>query len=283
MTPAALVDGAPGAGAVMAQAPAENFTVASRLLPRRARGHLLALYGYARLVDDAGDEAAGDRSALLDAIARDLERVFAGAPPEHPLMRRLQPTVEELGLARDPFLALLQANRQDQRVRRYASWDELQAYCALSANPVGRLVLAVLGQATPERVALSDAVCTGLQLVEHCQDVAEDVARDRVYLPLEDLERFGCTEADLHAAHAGPALRQVVAFEVDRARRLLDRGAPLARTLRGRQRWAVAGFVGGGRAALDAVERAGHDVLAGPPRATRRARGAALLRALVRA
>jgi squalene synthase HpnC len=162
---------------------------------------------------------------------------------------------------------LIEANRVDQRVSRYATWEELRAYCALSADPVGELVLGVLGSATPERIALSDSICTALQLTEHCQDVAEDLARGRVYLPGEDLARFGCTIEQLSEAHAGGPLREVLAFEVARARGLLAEGAPLLGELRGRARIALAGFVGGGRAALDAVERAGYDVLAGPPRA----------------
>ena len=154
----------------------------------------------------------------------------------------------------------------------YATWEDLRSYCALSADPVGELVLEVFGLATPARVALSDSICTGLQLTEHCQDVAEDHAAGRVYLPLEDLGRFGCEVQELGASHASGPLRGVIAFEVQRARRLLDAGLPLLRELRGRPRLGVAGFVAGGRAALDAIEAAGYDVLAGAPRAGRRAR-----------
>ena len=159
--------------------------------------------------------------------------------------------------------ALIEANRVDQVVTRYDTWASLRDYCALSANPVGRLVLAVLGADTPDRVAWSDDVCTALQLVEHLQDVGEDYARGRVYLPAEDLDRFGASETDLAAAAASGPLRAAVAHEVDRARRLLHRAAPpLCRSLRGRARVAVAGFAGGGLAALDAIERARYDVLA---------------------
>jgi phytoene/squalene synthetase len=152
-------------------------------------------------------------------------------------------------------------------VTSYRSWAELRAYCALSADPVGELVLEVFGLATPERVAMSDSICTALQLTEHCQDVAEDLAAGRLYLPLEDLERFGCGVEDLHATHAGAALRRVIAFEVDRARALLDDGARLLGEMSGRARLGVAGYLAGGRAALHAIERAGHDVLAGAPQA----------------
>ena len=260
--------GAPTAEAVMARAHGENFPVASRVLGRRMRSHLLAIYGFARLVDELGDAAPGDRLAALDWLEQDLERAFTGRA-EHPLLARLAPTLRECGLPRGPFLRLIEANRLDQRVNRYQTWEQLRAYCSLSADPVGELVLGVVGAATPARIALSDSICTALQLAEHCQDVAEDLARGRVYLPLEDLERFGCTIDDLSAQHAGGPLRAVLAFEVARARGLLADGAPLVRELRGRARIAVAAFVAGGRAALAAIERAGYDVLPGPPRARR--------------
>jgi squalene synthase HpnC len=272
--------GAPPADAVMARARTENFPVASRMLPRRVRSHLLALYGFARLVDELGDSAAGDRLEALDWLEAELDLAFEGRA-ENPLLARLTPTLRECALPREPFLRLIEANRVDQRVTRYATWAELRGYCALSADPVGELVLRVFDSATPERIALSDSICTALQLTEHCQDVAEDLARGRVYLPGEDLERFGCTIEDLRAPHADQPLREVLAFEVARARGLLRDGAPLIGELHGRPRLALAGFVAGGRAALDAIERAGYDVLPGPPRAGagRRARafGATLI------
>lgn len=251
----------------MARARTENFPVASRVLPRAARAHLLAVYGFARLVDELGDSAPGDRLAALDWLEAELDRAFAGHA-DHPLLARLTPTVRECGLTREPFVRLIEANRQDQRVSRYESWEQLRAYCALSADPVGELVLAVLGQSTPARVALSDSICTALQLTEHCQDVAEDLALGRVYLPAEDLARFGCTTGELQDVRAGAPLRAVIAFEVARARALLDDGAPLIGELHGRARLAVAAFVAGGRAALDAIERADYDVLPGPPPVT---------------
>jgi squalene synthase HpnC len=270
----------PRTAAVLDQAGSENFPVASRLLPRRDREHLMALYGYARLVDDAGDEAPGDRAALLDEIEAELDRIYAGAAPHHPLTRRLAASVEACDLPRAPLQALIAANRQDQSVHAYATFADLLAYCELSANPVGRLVLHVLDAATPERIALSDRVCTALQLAEHWQDVAEDLASGRIYLPGEDLDRFGVTAADLARSPAPEGVRSLMAFEVRRAHDVLAEGAPLVSTLRGRPRLAVAAFVAGGRAALDAIERAGHDVSTGPPRATRAARGRELLRVL---
>ena len=257
---------APAAGLVMARAGSENFPVASRVLPRRTRAHLLAVYGFARLADELGDTAPGDRLAALDWLERDLDRAYEGRA-EHPLLVRLAPTLHECALPREPFARLIEANRVDQRVSRYQSWEELRGYCALSADPVGELVLGVLGMATPARIGLSNSICTALQLTEHCQDVSEDLARGRLYLPAEDLERFGCTAADFTAEHAGDALQRLLAFEVARARGLLSRGAPLIDELHGRPRLAVAAFVAGGRATLDAIERADFDVLPGPPRA----------------
>ena len=257
-TPAGL----PPEAIVMAQAGTENFPVASRILPRRVRGHLLALYGFARLVDDVGDEASGDRLALLDWLDAEVDRVYAGAP-RLPVTARLAATVRACAIRPDPLRALIAANRQDQRITRYETIDDLFAYCELSANSVGRLVLAVLGAATPERVRLADAICTGLQLTEHWQDVVEDLDRGRVYLPLADLARFGCEVDDLRRRPAGAEVRSLL------ARSLLAAGAPLVRTLRGRPALAVAGFVAGGRAALDAIQRAGYDVSGGPPRPSR--------------
>ena len=259
---------APAAEQVLAKARSENFPVALRVLPRSTRKHLGAVYGFARLVDDLGDEAEGDRLALLDALAVDLGRVYSGAP-QHPIMRTLAASVWELGLPREPFERLIEANRVDQRVSRYETYEELAAYCELSANPVGRLVLYVFGRPTRQRIGWSDDVCTALQLAEHWQDVGEDYRRGRIYLPREELERFGVQEADLGRGSATPEFRELMAFEVERARRLLAAGVPLAASLRGRERLAIAGYVGGGRAALDAVERSGYEVLGEPPKASR--------------
>ena len=240
--------------AVFARAAGENFPVAPGWLPPRWREPLWAIYGYARLVDELGDAAPGDRLALLDAAEADLDRALRDEA-EHPVLRRLAPVLARHALPREPFLRLIEANRWDQRLRAIASWEELEAYCALSAHPVGELVLRVFGQATPENVALSNRVCSALQVVEHCQDVGEDLARGRIYLPASDLHDAGCTPE--HLADAGsPPLRRVVALEISRARSLLAAGGPLVRGLRGFARLAVAGYVAGGLAACDALERA---------------------------
>ncbi len=264
--PAAL----PPPAAVLARAGAENFPVASRILPRHFRAHLLAIYGFARLADTIGDESPGNRSAELDWLEAELERAAARQATE-PLLRRLTPTIEALDLPLAPFRALIDANRLDQRRHRYDTFDDLLDYCDLSAAPVGRLVLFVFGASTKSRVALSDRVCAGLQVAEHLQDVGEDAARGRVYLPVADLLRFGVNEADLLAPTATPALRELVAFEVERARGLLRTGHALTADLRGWARVAVAGYVAGGEATLDAIARADHDVLAHrcPPKPTR--------------
>jgi squalene synthase HpnC len=246
----------------------ENFPVALRLLGRATRGHLLAVYGFARLADDLGDEALGDRTALLDWLDDELDRALVGRATD-PVLVRLGATVRACGLPEEPLRRLIEANRRDQVVGTYPTWDALAEYCTYSAQPVGRLVLAVFGRADARQMAWSDEVCTGLQLVEHLQDVGEDAGRGRVYLPAEDLVRFGCTEADLHAPTAGPALRAVVAFEVERARDLLRAVVPLAGSLTGRPRFAVAGFAAGGLGALEALERADFDVLGTACRAGR--------------
>jgi len=255
--------------AIAARAHGENFPVALHILSRDQRRHLLAIYRFARLTDQIGDAAGGDRLALLDDLQRQLDSAVDGGSG-HPIVQTLAPTIRECSLPIEPFHRLIEANRQDQVKHRYATYQELLGYCELSANPVGELVLHVFGTATPERLRCSDAVCTGLQLVEHWQDVAEDFAAGRIYLPSEDLAKFGCQETDLAGSTANTALRELLRFELDRARGLLDQGLPLIRSLRGRARLAVCGFVAGGRAAADAIEHASYNVLGGAPRPRRR-------------
>lgn len=248
----------PAADQVLSQARSENFTVASRILGRERARHLMAIYGFARLVDDVGDEAPGDRVALLDLVALELRRVFGEAglgEPAHPLMRELQRTVARCHLPAGPFERLIEANRVDQVLKRYETFDQLLAYCQLSAAPVGELVLGVFGLATPDRVELSDRVCAGLQIVEHLQDISEDRRRGRVYMPSEDLDRCGCSDRDLTRPEPTPALRALIGLEALRARALLGSGAPLARTLPPAPRVAVAGFTAGGLRALAELEQ----------------------------
>lgn len=288
----------PAIETLSARSAGENFPVALRALPRRYQRHLMAVYRFARLVDDIGDEQpadAGGRLRVLDAVEQDLDRAFSsGAAPTLPVIAGLVRTAAECAIPAQPFRMLIQANRQDQTVSRYASFDELLGYCRLSANPVGQAVLHVFAAVTPERVRLSDLVCTALQLAEHTQDVAEDFTRDRIYLPQQDMAAFGCTEADLAdavAAARGRAgrvpwtmpqqVRELIRFETERARKLLDEGAALTGTLRGWPRLAVAGYVGGGRATLAAIAAAGYDVFSATRRPGRAATATGLFRAFL--
>jgi len=243
---------------ILGRASGENFPVALRFLPRALRGDLIALYGFARLVDQIGDDAPDNRDQLLGAVADDLARAFDGTP-RHPLLQRLAPVIQRHALPRAPFERLIAANRVDQGRVRIASWSELLQYCALSANPIGELVLHVVRQAGAARIAHSDAVCSALQVIEHCQDVAEDYARGRVYLPADELAAAGCADEQLACAPATPALRCVVALQVERARELLGEARPLVASLRGAARVAVAGFAAGGLACCDAFAAADYD------------------------
>jgi squalene synthase HpnC len=291
------------AAGAAAQAPAENFPVALRMLPARYRQHLMAVYRFARTVDDIGDEAlptlrpattsaapittapattTAQRLALLDDLDADLARLYAGRPPRNEVIAQLAPTTRECRVPAQLFHDLIQANRQDQQVTRYETFDDLVAYCKLSANPVGRIVLYIFGAHTPRRASLSDHVCTALQLAEHWQDVAEDLANGRIYLPAEDLQTFHCTEEDLAEPVAGPKLKALMSFQVVRASALLDVGAPLIGSLSGAARLAVAGYVAGGRAALAAIEDADHDVLTGTPRPGKRRQLGELAKAYLR-
>ena len=279
---------------VVANASGENFPVALRALPARYRRHLTHLYFFARLTDDLGDEARTDASddpktsdtelrlRLLDELAADVDRIYEGKTPESPVMRAMAQTITECHVPAQPLRDLIQANRQDQLLTRYRTYQELAEYCELSANPVGQIVLYIFGVATPGRIVLSDSICTALQLAEHWQDVAEDLGNGRIYLPAEDMERYGCTEADLAEPTAGPAVRELIVFEVSRAAELLDQGAPLVGTLRGAARLAVAGYLAGGRAALAAIRAQQFDVLSGTPRPRKQKLAAELVKAYVR-
>ena len=256
----------PTARSVAIRARTENFPVASLLFPRALRPHLRAIYGFARLVDMLGDEVPGDRLAALDELEAQLNACYGGEPAWE-VMRELQPTIRACSLPREPFLRLIEANRMDQRISAYETWPDLKGYCVHSADPVGRLVLGVLGRADDaEAVALSDDVCTGLQLVNFLQDVPRDLMLGRVYLPAEDRRRFGVDELD----RPSPELRRLLEFEAVRARGLLSSGEQLGRRLGGgRVGRAVALFARGGLAALEALERAEWDIFNGRPRPSR--------------
>lgn len=257
----------------------ENFPVALRVLPPSIRRRLASIYDAARVIDDLGDRADGDRIPLLLDFRRDLGEVWATGRPVSPVLQRLVPTVREVGLAMEPFDRLVRANLQDQVVSGYETYADLAAYCRLSADPVGRLVLAVFGASNTRTEELSDDVCTALQLLEFWQDVAEDRTNGRVYLPRETLRAYGVDERDLDATETSAPLREALRSETARAEALLASGSELIGLLRGWARVAVAGYVAGGRATVGALRRADFDVLTAPPRPRRRdtGRGAVLL------
>ncbi|WAC92448.1 squalene synthase HpnC [Mycobacterium sp. Aquia_213] len=248
----------------------ENFPVALRFIPKAVRDDLHAIYAIARTIDDLGDTAPGDRVAALNDFRADLHRIWRGSAPRSGVLQALAPTVQAHGLTAEPFDRLIEANLIDQRVSRYETFEELIGYCRLSADPVGRLVLNVFDQHSPEAAELSDRVCRALQLLEHWQDVAEDRRAGRVYLPREDLAAYGVGETDLDRPHATEALRELMMFEIGRAAALLESGAPLVRRLTGWARVVVAGYIAGGRAAAKGLRRTRGDVLGRPARARRR-------------
>lgn len=250
----------------------ENFTVASRLLPAGLRQDFANVYTYARWSDDLADESDGDATAALAAWRRGLEHCFAGAA-DHPVFVALAETVRRHDLSITPFTDLLDAFTQDQQVVRYESRADLLDYCRRSADPVGRIVLALAGCRDPERVALADAICTGLQLVNFWQDIRRDRISGRIYLPAEDCRRHGVSEAMLDAERASPELIALVADEVTWARGLFDRGAPLVETAPAVLRPAIGLFLAGGRGVATAIERAGFDTLARRPTLSRSAKG----------
>ena len=247
---------------VAARASTENFPVASFLFPRALRPHLRAVYGFARLVDILGDEAEGDRLALLDELEREVEACYTGEPA-WPVMQQLRPTIREFDLPREPFLRLIEANRMDQRIAEYETWADLKHYCVHSADPVGRLVLGLLRLADqPELVAASDDVCTGLQLVNFLQDVPRDLALGRIYLPAEERRHFEVTVLD----RPNERLTALLRFEAARARDLLAAGQTLRERIGGRVGRGVGLFARGGLAALDTLEHAGWDIFTQRPR-----------------
>ena len=204
----------------------ENFSVVTFLLPRKLRPHFFAVYAFCRFTDDLGDEADGDRLAMLDAWEHELREAVAGRP-ERPLFVALARTIEECSIALDPFLRLIEANRIDQRVSRFETYDDVLDYCSYSATPVGQMVLAVLGYHDAERIALSDQVCIGLQVANFWQDVSVDIRKGRVYVPQEDLRSFGCDDAQIVERALRRALPRADALPGGaRAVTLLRRRAP---------------------------------------------------------
>lgn len=265
---------------LLAKASGENFPVALTVLPRRYRERLQAVYRFARYVDDLGDEAPEPREPRLNEVADEVRRLYADEQVSDPVVAALAPLRADCAISDGPWLRLIEANLVDQRRHAYQTFDDLLSYCKLSADPVGEIVLHVFGKATPERLALSNRICTGLQLLEHWQDVGEDARRGRVYLPAEDLDRFDVSVDELALPVASERLRALLAFETDRATAWLDSGAGLLATLRGWAWLSVSGYLAGGRAAAAAIRRAGHDPLANNAKPSSKDMAAAWLKGL---
>jgi len=239
----------------------ENFTVISWLVPRRLRPHLAALYGFCRTVDDLGDEAPGDRVELLDRFEGMLRDAVAGRDTTHPILIALQKTVVDYDLPEQLLIDLVTANRLDQISHRYETYEDLLRYCSFSAVPVGRLFLLLYGYRDEKLHQLSDATCTALQLTNFWQDIRRDRAIGRVYLPQEDMDRFGVHEDDLDRAVASDSLRRLVAFEVGRAAALFEQGWPLVKQVHGHLRVDLALFSRGGQAVLKKIADQDFDTL----------------------
>ena len=239
----------------------ENFTVASRLLPRGLRQHFCNVYAYCRWADDLADEvASGDEGLrLLAWWESQLDAMYAGRT-WHPVFVALAETVAQFDIPRQPLADLLIAFRQDQTVKRYASWDELLGYCRHSANPVGRLVLYLARRHREELLPLSDAVCTGLQLANFWQDLGRDLDIGRIYVPQQAMDDAGLTLDDFCTRQATPGFRRMMANLVARARAMLHTGWPLVGAMPGRLRITMALFIQGGLAILDAIEAQQYDV-----------------------
>lgn len=244
----------------------ENFTVATWLVPRRLRQHLANVYAFARWSDDLADESSSPEEAAagLATWRERLVRAFAGRP-DHPVLIALAETARQTGLTIEPFMDLLDAFVQDQTITRYESRPALLDYCRRSADPVGRIVLALEGCRDSRLVSLSDSICTGLQLVNFWQDVKRDRLAGRVYIPAEDMRRHGVDETMLDAHRAAPPLVALIREEVGWARDCLCRGLPLEHAAPPVLRPAIGMFLRGGLAIADAIEQVGCDTLARRP------------------
>jgi squalene synthase HpnC len=255
----------------------ENFSVATWFLPAKLKPHFFSIYAYCRISDDLGDEVGNPQQslALLDQWQAELDACYAGNP-RHPVFIALRETVLACEIPRAPFANLLTAFRQDQTVTRYRTFDDLLGYCVNSANPVGRLVLYACGYHDDERQQLSDFTCTALQLANFWQDVAVDYAKGRIYLPLEDLERYGVREDEIAQRRATPAFRELLRFEVERAREWFSKGRPLIAMVDRELAIDIELFTRGGEEILNAIEKQRFDVLTSRP-AISKARKVALL------
>jgi len=241
----------------------ENFPVASILLPKRLRPPVAAIYHFARAADDIADEGeltAAERLRQLDEFRAELVHIGAGESPSISLFRNLAAEIHRHQLPLQPLYDLLDAFSQDVVKKRYDNFDELLDYCRRSANPVGTLLLHLYGEATPQNLAYSDAICTSLQLINFWQDVAKDWAIGRVYLPQDDLTRFGVDETRIAQGTVDDPWRELMQFEVDRARALMRQGAPLGSILNGRIGLEMRMIIAGGLRILDKLESVKFDM-----------------------
>ena len=244
----------------------ENFSVATWFLPEKLRPHFYSIYAYCRISDDLGDEVGDPEQALalLDQWEEELDACYAGSP-RHPVFVALRPTILACGIPRDPFANLLKAFRQDQTITRYPTFDDLVGYCVNSANPVGQLVLYACGYSDKQRQELSDFTCTALQLANFWQDVIVDYAKSRIYLPLEDLSKYNVSESDIAQRRFTTAFKELIRFEVERAREWFLRGRPLIDMVDRELAIDIELFSRGGEEILNCIERQNFDVLHARP------------------
>lgn len=242
----------------------ENFSIASWFLPRAKRRYLYSIYAFCRHVDELGDSYQGDRLEELDIWQSDFLKCYGGEP-SHPYLIALRDTISKFDIPKEPFLKLIEANRMDQKGNRYVSYANLEDYCLHSAEPVGRLVLYVFGYRDHERQALSDYTCRALQLTNFWQDVSSDLSNGRIYIPLEDMKQFGYSEKDLKKHVLDRRFRELMRFQVNRARHLFSLGAPLVDMVRDDFKLDLILFTRGGLKVLDAIENLDYDVFSNRP------------------
>jgi squalene synthase HpnC len=260
----------------------ENFSVASWFLPQQLRQHFYNVYAYCRISDDLGDEVGDPNLSLqlLDQWEAELDACYSGNT-RHPVFVALSETIRKFNIPRQPFADLLTAFRQDQTVTRYSTFPDVLGYCQYSANPVGHLVLYLCGYRDAERQALSDNTCTALQLANFWQDVSVDYSKGRIYLPLEDLSRFGVVEDDIPAQRNTPAFRDLMRFEVERTRDWFHRGSPLIAKVDRALAIDLELFTRGGEEVLNAMERQKYAVLGRRPAISKMRKLSLLARAVV--
>jgi squalene synthase HpnC len=265
----------------LAESHYENFHVDSWFLPKALRPHFHSIYAYCRVSDDLGDEVPDPAQALalLDLWGRELDACYEGRA-RHPVFVALAETIRACAIPREPFADLLVAFRQDQSVTRFETMQDVLGYCRCSANPVGRLVLYACGEVSDENFRLSDYTCSALQLANFWQDVRVDYGKDRVYLPQQDMRRFGVSDETIAAGVATPEFRALLRYEVDYTRRMFADGLPLIARVQRDLALDLDLFSRGGMEILHAIERRDYDVLSARPAIARTTKIQLALRAL---